>query len=318
LVIEHPLTWVIGAGGLLGRAIVTSPYSKNIWSNITPINWEVQTQWSKQFEQKVIEFKKSVGKSSWSILWCAGKGTVSSSRDVLKLEGHAISLLVEALIRHFGENLSQGTFFFSSSAGAIHSGVDGKVANELSTPTPLTFYGEEKLAVEKYLFQIASDTGLRVLVGRLSNLYGPNQNLRKPQGLISNICAMAVRRMPIPIFVSLRTVRNYLYCDDAASQIWNTLEDWRLRETSQSGVQLFHSKHDYSVGEILKLCTDIVGIDPLVHFYTRPDSANLSYSTYFSSLKLSEKSYAEVPIEVGIQRTFESVLSAYRKGLLVG
>ena len=58
-----------------------------------------------------------------------------------------------------------------------------------------------------------------LIIGRFSNVYGPGQNLDKPQGLVSRLALATATRQPINIFVSLDTIRDYLYVDDAAQQV---------------------------------------------------------------------------------------------------
>jgi len=48
------------------------------------------------------------------------------------------------------------------------------------------------------------------MVGRMSNLYGPGQNLKKVQGLISQMCLRVLTRQPLVLYVPLDTIRDYL------------------------------------------------------------------------------------------------------------
>jgi UDP-glucose 4-epimerase len=122
---DQPLAWVLGAGGLLGRAVVECHKSAGLWSNDNSINWDDRGSLPFQIDQSVRQFRSDVGDADWRVLWCAGKGTVSSTREFLKAEGLIVSLLIDSLSQHFGPNLERGTFFYASSAGAIHSGIDG-------------------------------------------------------------------------------------------------------------------------------------------------------------------------------------------------
>ena len=57
------------------------------------------------------------------------------------------------------------------------------------------------------------------MVGRLSNLYGPGQNLAKPQGLVSRLVRASLLSKPLTIFVPLDTSRDYLFTTDAAALV---------------------------------------------------------------------------------------------------
>ena len=64
--------------------------------------------------------------------------------------------------------------------------------------------------MEADLRRFAAATGTAVLVGRIANLYGPGQNLAKPQGLVSQLCLANLTGQPLSIYVSLDTLRDYL------------------------------------------------------------------------------------------------------------
>jgi UDP-glucose 4-epimerase len=65
----------------------------------------------------------------------------------------------------------------------------------------------------------AEHGGLRLLLGRIANLYGPGQRLTKPQGLISQICLTHATGRPLPVYVSTDTMRDYIYAPDAAAVV---------------------------------------------------------------------------------------------------
>ena len=58
---------------------------------------------------------------------------------------------------------------------------------------------------------------MRAVLGRLANVYGPGQTLGKPQGLLSQLCLADATGRPLPVFVSMDTIRDYLYAGDAAA-----------------------------------------------------------------------------------------------------
>ena len=61
-------------------------------------------------------------------------------------------------------------------------------------------------------------------MGRLSNLYGPGQDLAKPQGLISQLCRAQLTGSRSGMYVSLDTARDYLFVDDAAAMVVGMLD----------------------------------------------------------------------------------------------
>ena len=84
---------------------------------------------------------------------------------------------------------------------------------------PISPYGDAKLAIEVALERLGTTTGLPTFTGRIANLYGPGQNITKPQGLISQLCRAYLAREPLSIYVSLDTARDYIFAPDAGRMV---------------------------------------------------------------------------------------------------
>jgi len=94
-------------------------------------------------------------------------------------------------------------------------------------------YGWNKLEQESLARQWSLDTATPLLIGRLSNLYGPGQNVTKGQGLITQVCLRVMNRQPLILYVPLDTIRDYLFARDAGQLVADGLARLRF-ETSQS------------------------------------------------------------------------------------
>ena len=79
----------------------------------------------------------------------------------------------------------------------------------------------------------ARRTGVPTMIGRITNVYGPGQNLGKAQGLISQLGKAYLLRQPISLYVSLDTTRDYIFVDDCARMIIAAVDD--LRGTRDPG-----------------------------------------------------------------------------------
>jgi UDP-glucose 4-epimerase len=101
----------------------------------------------------------------------------------------------------------------------------------------------------------ARATGTAVLVGRMANLYGPGQNLAKPQGLIAHVGMAALRREPVSIYVPLDTIRDYLFAPDAGRMVVEAIE--RQEEARRDGApprsitKIFASEIETTVASVL-------------------------------------------------------------------
>ena len=232
----HPLVWVIGRGGLLGRSLEAafdptgSP--ELLWRPPEPIAWSAPRAGAEDLRHRVGTFLRAAGDRPWSVAWCAGAGVTHSSGPALQLELAALGETLEALAA--APRRSDGAFFFASSAGGVYAGVGAPPYNESSPVRPLGAYGQAKLDAEALVTAWSHRTGTPSLIGRIANLYGPGQNLAKAQGLISQICRSHLTGQPVSIYVSLDTLRDYFFAPDCAELIVEGLA--RLRQ-EQSATQ---------------------------------------------------------------------------------
>jgi UDP-glucose 4-epimerase len=155
----------------------------------------------------------ALGDAGWRLAWCAGAGVVATAPADLTAEVTLFGAFVTALPS------PPRSMFVASSAGGVYAGSPGPAPfDEDSEVAALAPYGVAKLEMEQLAGRLAG-RGTRLLVGRISNLYGPGQDLSKPQGLISQLCLAHVTRRTLNLHVSLDTLRDYLFVDDAAAMV---------------------------------------------------------------------------------------------------
>jgi UDP-glucose 4-epimerase len=127
-----------------------------------------------------------------------------------------------------------GALFLASSAGGVYAGSpDLPPFTEHSRVGALVAYGRTKLDMEREVTRCAGSTGIAVLVGRIANLYGPGQNLAKAQGLVSQLSRAYLTGQPITIYVSLDTMRDYVYAEDVGDLVVAGLSSLRARVQGQ-------------------------------------------------------------------------------------
>jgi UDP-glucose 4-epimerase len=219
------LTWVIGRGGLLGQSVETAigdavapgTSGANLWHPIEPISWTAPTAGARDLRAHAGQFLRVAGTRPWSVAWCAGAGVMGTSAKALDLELVALREMLAALAA--APRGREGSFFFASSAGGVYAGVGTPPYDESSPVRPLAPYGKAKLDAEALVTDWSHETGMPTLIGRISNLYGPGQNLAKAQGLISQIARSHLTGQPLSIYVSLDTLRDYFFAPDCADLI---------------------------------------------------------------------------------------------------
>ena len=119
--------------------------------------------------------------------------------------------------------------------------------DERTEPRPIAPYGHAKLAQELAAERWSARTGVPVVIGRIGNLYGPGQDLRKAQGLISQLCSTQIRQQPLTIYVPLATMRDYVYVVDFAAVVAGALASPPPGVT----VKVIASQRPMSIGLVL-------------------------------------------------------------------
>jgi len=122
-----------------------------------------------------------------------------------------------------------------------------------SHPThPISSYGIIKLAIENYLFMHQELYGLKPIILRLSNPYGPRQGRLGSQGVIGTFLRLIMQGQPIKIWGDGSIVRDYIYISDAVSACMAALN------LEQGGIFNIGSGEGDSLLDIIKeieLCT---------------------------------------------------------------
>ena len=181
--------------------------------------------WSDQFEARsalvadVRRFVDETADEEWAIIWAAGSSVVASSANDTASELSLLTALVEALAdRHPS---SPGAFFLSSSAGGVYAGSVDPPFDSTTAARPISPYGELKLSEEH---QAAASLGGRV-PGGWPVLQPLRSSAQRGQGSGPDplLCLATVRRTPLNLYVSMDTVRDYVYVDDAAAMAWDAV-----------------------------------------------------------------------------------------------
>lgn len=214
-----PSTLVVGAGGFLGGAVHRSLTASGAHAVAARVPWDDQDAAVSALVDAVRTLRS--GPTPWRLLWCAGTGVVATGAEVFDEEQRLIARVLDATR---DDAAGPGTVFFASSAGAVYAGSAEPPFDEHTAPAPLAPYGHAKLAAEAQFRDWADATGARLVVGRISNLYGPGANLRKPQGLVSQLTLAHLEGRPSSIYVPMSTTRDYLYIDDAVEMVLQTLD----------------------------------------------------------------------------------------------
>jgi UDP-glucose 4-epimerase len=298
---------VIGQG-LLGREILahlresggeaTAPHSIP-WSNPHLARLRVIDE--------VKNFIVQTGSKPWAIYWCAGVVNMRSSQASVNLESEHILSLLEAIESNERLSFQDCQLMFASSIGGVFSGSAVRPFTESSFPVPMTPYGQLKIEQENQLKSASRKLGIRLLISRISSLYGVKQNILKNQGLLSHVARAAVARETLEIFTSLTTMRNFIKSNEAAKLIVEHM--YSQRELIR--VANICSMENVSIAAVIQAAERILQRRIPVRFVEseiiRTDSENLNAETYFTEMSARN---VRTPMHVGLRELIESAISS--------
>lgn len=121
---------------------------------------------------------------------------------------------------------------FISSGGAIYGDhyVDKAGHTEEEVLFPKSAYGVSKLVIEKYLYLYGIQHGVRSLVLRLSNPYGPYHYSQR-QGIINIALERAMDGQLFEIWGDGNGRKDYIYIEDFCAILMKLIDNWKEQYT---------------------------------------------------------------------------------------
>ena len=322
------LTWVIGRGGLLGQSIEKvmgeatddDGSGTHLWCSPEPIQWSGPSAGAVELRQQAGEFLRVVGDRPWSVAWCAGAGVTASSANALQLELDTLRETLDALAA--APRADNGAFFFASSAGGVYAGVGAPPYDESSPVCPLAAYGQAKLDGERLVTDWSRQTGIPSLIGRIANIYGPGQNLAKAQGLISQICRSHLTGQPLSIYVSLDTLRDYLFAPDCARLIVAGMARLRHEHSGTDPLvvtKILASQRAITIGAVMGEMRRIFKSSPRIVLGASPVSAMQARDLSLRSRVWTDLDrHPLTPFPVGVATTVADLMRRLQLGAVGG
>lgn len=118
-----------------------------------------------------------------------------------------------AILRHI-VNWKVPKIIYSSSGGAVYGEPSKLPVAEDHPAHPLSNYGVSKFAIELYLRSFQSSAGLRAVVFRYPNVYGPRQHPAGEAGVVAVFATQLLQGERPRIFGDGTKTRDYVYVGD--------------------------------------------------------------------------------------------------------
>ncbi len=152
------------------------------------------------------------------VVWCAG-GLPPYDSNMRPIEDVGSSLLpLLSALRCIASRGDVETIFLSS-GGTVYGSPSVLPVPEHHHTQPITSHGISKLAAEHYLGLYSELYGVRGLILRCANVYGPGQPSDRSQGLVATVLARAARNEPVVVFGDGTAVRDFVHVDDVVHVI---------------------------------------------------------------------------------------------------
>ncbi len=311
-------TWVVGSGGLLGSHVVSSLRRRAVPVLVSRVPWQEPAAARAALSDGVHRLAEAAGGGAWQVAWCAGAGVVATGAQAMAAERAALVHALDGLASH-PRLAGRGALFLASSAGGVYAGSSALPPfTEHSPVGALVAYGHTKLAMEGDVRAFAERTGTAVLVGRIANLYGPGQDLTKPQGLVSQLSRAHSTRQPLTIYVSLDTLRDYVYAADVGDLVVAGLSSLRPRTAGSAVpvvVKVIASGTSLTIGALVGESTRLHRSRPgIVVKAPQPGSGQIRDLRLQSLVWPELDRHLVTPMLVGMARTSADVAHRLRLG----
>ena len=109
---------------------------------------------------------------------------------------------------------SDARILFSSSGGTVYGEPDKCPIPENHKLTPISHYGITKVTIENIINMYNTLYGMKNIIMRIANPYGPGQDYKKGTGIIDAIVRRTLNNQIVTVWGDGTNTRDYIYIDD--------------------------------------------------------------------------------------------------------
>ncbi len=236
------------------------------------------------------------------VVWSAGSLLpAASKRDDPNVDLAPLELAVDLLAEIGGEI----TFF--SSGGTVYGNPTVSPVPEDHPVAPLGVYAAAKVVAERQLTQ-ARTRGVRTVVLRCGNVYGPRQQPGRSQGVIATAFDCALRGTPMPVFGDVSMVRDYVYVDDVVDVVLASINDPAFPSLVNVGTGI-----GTRLDALLDLIRDVTGVELIEDRRAARGHDIHQVVLDITRLRQAMPAYHPRLLPEGLQRTWDTLQHATRE-----
>ncbi|WP_290749348.1 NAD-dependent epimerase/dehydratase family protein [Henriciella sp.] len=191
-----------------------------------------------------------------------------------------------------------GHVVYTSSGGTVYGDSAIRPTPETAPLEPISFYGLLKASAEQFLSLYARQGRLTFTTARISNPFGPGQQLKRGQGLIPAVAERIKAGQPLQILGEGDTVRDYIHIDDVIA----ALELCGTHPALSNTVVNVGTGRGLSVLEVVQIVEEALGKKAELHFVSdRPGDVRASVLD-ISRIRSLTGWDPEISVEEGLER----------------
>jgi UDP-glucose 4-epimerase len=169
------------------------------------------------------------------------------------------------IIKAVKKSSSESTVFLVSSA-AVYGNSSNQALSEDDKLSPTSFYGEQKVIVERMFQKFAQINDLNLSIIRIFSVYGPKQK----RHVVWDVFSQAKKQNEVVLAGSGKEIRDFIFVEELAKQIFElTLVKKHLPDVINLG-----TGHHVSICELSKKIITICDLTTKIFFSQRIDYKN--------------------------------------------
>lgn len=186
---------------------------------------------------------------------------------------------------------------YFSSGGSIY-GIPRQIPISEDHPLePISAYGLSKLTMEKYLSIFCSRHGMRPIIVRPSNPYGPGQDFRRLQGVISVFTHQILHGQPLEIWGEGKSKKDYFAVEDLGRAVAQL-----IAHPEAQGPYNIGCGKGFSLLEIIEAIEKATGKKAIIEFKQRRENDVPEFVLDCSRLQHLTGWQPHISFEKGIQK----------------
>lgn len=211
---------LVYGGGLIGgaaaRALSEAGKSVTVITRAPPLQNSPPIDW--RFGDLSSERPDEIMVGCQAVIYAAGSlSPASLAPSISQLLGSQVIPVVE--LAEQAAQLHIPNFVFISSGGTVYGQTDVIPTHEDVQTAPINAYGMIKVQTEQALMEVGRRSGMRIIILRVSNPYGPGQQGTRRLGFIAAAIEAAARSEPLTIWGDGLSTRDFIYLADVANAV---------------------------------------------------------------------------------------------------